>query len=160
MDRHDVLIGNMDIYDSLKIHFLGFASVHGLAHVPCSFSQIAITAQTFLPIAARVSTSRTTTGVVRKTTSRTTHRVVKTENEDSDLGFQHGILQASLFGLTTIVVALHILRQTHDHFLRPFLKKVVAWDQDLTDGLYTYDLFSCEKVRVIGRSSLWLIASE
>ena len=110
MDRHDVLIGKMDIYDSLKIHFLGFASVHGLAHVPCSFSQIAITSQTFLPIAARVSTSRTTTGVVRKTTSRTTHRVVKTENEDSDLGFQHGILQASLFGLTTIVVALHNLR--------------------------------------------------
>ena len=36
-----VLIGRIDINASLKIHFLGFASVHGLAHVPCSFSQIA-----------------------------------------------------------------------------------------------------------------------
>jgi hypothetical protein len=70
------------------------------------------------------------------------------------LWLQHALIQVFLCGFAIIFVTLHFLTITHDRYIRPYLTTVGAWNEDLQDNLYTYDLFTCNEVTAHDKESL------
>jgi hypothetical protein len=94
--------------------------------------------------AVRTTITRSTTY-----TSSTTRRYVSVVGKNGDgnnipLRFQHLVFQLFVAVLALVLVGLHLLVQTHDRYIQPYLKNIVQWNPDRSEDERTYPVFLCD----------------